>query len=151
MLHSYAMPLSLSHTVRRIRAEALKAALHQNAIHPKKVSWNHEWTRIILGKIFIIRTIEPESAQKIFVISFAILAKLMIRVNSCPFVVSKTEPKPTAEFRMLHCAMRTTIRCNYYNSYIGAEYHSRKHCIFYNHANQAKHTTKNPFPLLPMT
>jgi len=71
--------------------------------HPKKMSWNHEWTRINTNKVREVshdQQIAEAINQKTAMDTFAIMAKHMIRVNSCPFVVSKTEPKPTAEFRI---------------------------------------------------
>ena len=53
-------------------------------------------------KYFIFKASPLEYLRASLNLNFAILATYQIRVNSCAFVVSKIEPKPTAVFRIIY-------------------------------------------------
>ncbi|MFQ3226285.1 MAG: hypothetical protein ACI8Z5_002557 [Lentimonas sp.] len=66
----------------------------------QKRSWNHECTRIGTYKYFMFNHLSSLTPQGTIRFNFARLATHKIATpspTSCPFVVSKTEPKPTAE------------------------------------------------------
>lgn len=70
----------------------------------QKRSWNHECTRIGTYKYFMFNHLSSLTPQGTIRFNFARLATHKIATpspTSCPFVVSKTEPKPTADSRLM--------------------------------------------------